>query len=492
MTIPDNTPILVGVGAIQQKENDLDKTKEPIALMIDAVNAALSDTQRAEIAADIELITVPKGMWSYTDPAALIAEAIKAKNCTSEFADFGILQQSNLAHACQRISSGELEVAMVVGGEAKYRQLQGHKIGIEVSETPQTDAVPDRFLKPQAELWSEIESNTGLGMPVGYYALIESAICNARGLSMDEHRDNIAKQYARLSEIGAANPDGWADSATDAETIRNGVGKNKMLAFPYTKLHNSQWNVDQACALLFCSVAKARALGIPESQWIFPLASTESNQIINVSQRPELGRSQAAKLAGQRALDLADLSIDDVDFIELYSCFPAAINLVCDALNIPADRDVSVTGAMPFGGGPLNNFILQATVKLVKKLREKPGSIAFSSCVSGMFTKQGFGIWSSAPYHKAFAFDDVTEELSATEKAVELVAPTKGDIDIVAVTVLYEGENAKRLVAVCQYPDGKRTVSYSEEAAAIDKALASNLVGARATIDDSGLIDLAG
>jgi len=198
------------------------------------------------------------------------------------------------------------------------------------------------------------------------------------------------------------------------------------------------------------------------------------------------------KLDCQRALDRAYLSCDEVDFIALYRCFPAAINLVCDALIVAADRVVIVAGAMPFGGGPLNNFILQATVKLVQKLREKPGSIAVSSCVSGMFTKQGFGVWSSAPYHKAFAFDDVTEELSATEKAVELIAPTKGDIDIVAATVLYEGENAKRLVAVCQYPDGKRTVSYSEEASAVDKALANNLVGAQATIDDSGLIDLAG
>lgn len=490
MTIPDNTPILVGVGAIQQKETDINIAKEPIALMIDAVNAALEDCQNPQIARDIEVITVPKGMWSYSNPAALIAEAINAAQCHTELADFGILQQSNIAVACQRIADGELQVAMVVGGEAKYRQLLGHKQGIEVFETPQTDSKPDTFLQPEAELWSEIESNTGLGMAVGYYALLESAICFGQGLSMDAHRDAIAKRYARFSEIATANPDGWADQTIDAASIRNASEKNKMLAFPYTKHLNSQWNVDQACALLFCSVAKARAMGIPESQWVYPLASTESNQIVNVSQRPDLSQSAAAKIAGQRALAVTGLDINAIDFIELYSCFPAAVNLVVQALNIPADRDLTLTGGMPFGGGPLNNFCLQGTVKMAQTLRQQPGTIGLISCVSGMFTKQGFGLWSAGEYKQPFVFEDVSDAVAAAEPAVPLIAPEVGEVAIVAATVLYEGGQAKKLVAVCEYANGKRTVSYNEQTVAVDLALANNLVEHRASIDTNGILQI--
>lgn len=488
MSIPDNAPVLIGVAAVQQKETDINVSKEPVALMIDAVNAAIADSGAPQVAADIEVITIPKGMWSYSNPSALVADAIGATRAKTEFCDFGILQQTNLGQACKSIAEGQYQVAMVVGGEAKYRQLLGHKQGIEVSETAQTDSVPDRFIQPDAELWSEVESDAGLGMPVGYYALLESGICHRRGLSMDEHRDNIASMYARFSEIGAANPDGWIEHALDADSIRNASDKNKMLAHPYAKYHNSQWNVDQACALLFCSAGKARELGIDESRWIFPLVSTESNQILNVSQRPDLGNSAAADIAGQRALELAGLKIDDIDFIELYSCFPAAVNLFVQALDIPADRDLTLTGAMPFGGGPLNNFFLQATVKMVQTLRQQPGSLGLASCVSGMFTKQGFGIWCAGEYRQPFVFEDVTDKVARAEVAVPLVKPEAGEVSVVGSTVLYEFGAAKRLVCICEYANGNRTVAFSEQDDAIVIGLERNLVGEKARIDSDGYI----
>lgn len=486
MTIPDNTPILVGVGAIQQKTKDLSLSKEPIDLMHDAVKAALKDCEASEIAPDIQQITVPRGMWSYSNPAKLIADEIGAVNALCEFAEFGILQQSNLGQACQRIAAGELDCAMVVGGEAKFRQLQGQIQGVEVSELEQLNSEPDRVLQPDAELWSEHESATGLGMAVGYYALLESAICAAEGLSMDKHRDNIAATYARFSEIGADNPDGWIDQALHATEIRNASDKNKMLAFPYAKYHNSQWNVNQACALLFCSAKKAKAMGIPESKWIFPLASTESNQMLNVSQRPDLANSVAAKLAGESALKHANLAMNEINFIELYSCFPAAVNLFVRALNIPKDRDLTVGGAMPFAGGPVNNFFLQATVKMAQYLRAKPNSYGLTSCVSGMFTKQGFGVWSSAPYSQAFVFDDVSAEAIAGEPPLPLVAPVAGNINVVATTVLYQGTEAERAIAIGEYSNGDRTIAYSQEKTVIDWALKCNQVGSNAAINDEG------
>ena len=183
------------------------------------------------------------------------------------------------------------------------------------------------------------------------------------------------------------------------------------------------------------------------------------------------------------------MCIRDRDFIDLYSCFPSAVNLNIQALNIPEDRDLTVTGAMPYGGGPLNNYCLQATVKLAELLRQKPGSYAIASCVSGMFTKQGYGIWSSAGYRNAFIFDDVSDELNEQQQALELIEPQEGTVEIVAATVLFEKNQAQKLVIISQYPEGQRSVSYSVNADHIAQSLANNLVGKQAHINQIGLID---
>ena len=146
-----------------------------------------------------------------------------------------------------------------------------------------------------------------------------------------------------------------------------------MLAFPYTKLHNSQWNVDQAAGLILCSVAVARELGIARERWIFPLAASESNAMSVVSARAELHRNYGFHYAGKRALELAGKSPGDVGYMELYSCFPQAVRVQLEEIPVDAGRPLSVTGGMTFGGGPLNNFVLQATVKMAQLLRSHRG-----------------------------------------------------------------------------------------------------------------------
>src|SRR5207248_2705508 len=121
-------------------------------------------------------------------------------------------------------------------------------------------------LEPSVDLVLRSEIDSGLGgMPVGYYAIIESALRAAEGRSVDEHRDDLAALYGRFSEIAAGNVHAWRQQAVPASFIRDASAKNPMLAFPYTKLHNSSWNVDQATALLFCSAAKATEAGIDRS-----------------------------------------------------------------------------------------------------------------------------------------------------------------------------------------------------------------------------------
>ena len=125
-------------------------------------------------------------------------------------------------------------------------------------------------------LWSELEAERGLVMPTEFYAIMESSFRASEGLAIEQHRQKISELYHGFSQIAAKNPHAWYQNVFSVDEIKNAEGKNAMLAFPYTKKHNTQWNVNQASAIIFCSAKKARELGVDQSHWVYPLASTQN------------------------------------------------------------------------------------------------------------------------------------------------------------------------------------------------------------------------
>ncbi len=483
-----NTPILVGVGAVQQKESDTAGLDEAVVLMERALHAAALDAGCGALLAEADEILVPKGIWSYSDPARLLADRFGANGAHTVLAEIGVLQQTLITRACQQITSGEARVVLVTGGEAKYRALLAQKAGKEATETAQVDTRPDTLLVPEDELWSSVESAAGLGMPVGYYAIIDSALRYKQGLSVAEHRDQMAHMYARFSEVAAANSDAWSDRAVSAEQVREHSPGNRMLAFPYTKLHNSQWNVDQAAGLVFCSVAVAQELGIERDRWIFPRASSESNFMSVVASRRDLGGSPGFRLAGQSVAAQADVNLGSLRLRELYSCFPSAIRVQLQEFGPLVDGDLTVTGAMTFAGGPLNNFVLQATVKMAQLLREQPAEAGLLTSVSGMLTKQACAIWSATPGDSGWSHEDVTEAVRAACELCELVADFQGPGTVAGYTVLYQGDQPWRAVAVFDLPGGRRTVAYSEAPEMLARMQGEECCGQQFTLADGRFV----
>ncbi|AQA17961.1 hypothetical protein BST95_06630 [Halioglobus japonicus] len=477
-----NTPVLVGVAAVQQKEADYEKADEAIALMERALRDAAADAGGNALLTEVDEIAVTEGIWGYTDPGRLLAQGLGVDRATTVLAKIGVSQQTLITRACQRIASGEISVAMVTGGEAKYRALCAAKAGAEVSETAQ-QATPDVVLEPDSEIWSEVESAAGLGMPVGYYAIMDSALRFKQGLTPDEHRAQMGDMYQRFSEIAASNPDAWSETPVAADDIAQPSPANRMLGFPYSKLHNSQWNVDQAAGLILCSVARAEALGIPRSQWIFPRAFAEANFMSVVASRGDLGGSPGLHLAGEAAAQRSGVNFDDIELRELYSCFPMAVRSQLHEFGMSGEGDLSVTGAMPFGGGPLNNFVYQATVRMAQLLREQPDEIGLVTTVSGMLTKQGVALWSATPGEQAWGFDDVTDAVRAASDIRELVADASGEGSVAGYTVLYQGSDPWRGIAVFDLPGGKRTVAYTEDAQLIAVLEAKENVGLTYTLE---------
>jgi acetyl-CoA C-acetyltransferase len=486
--IPANTPVLVGAAPFSQRLEEAGSGLEPVDMMVEALRLAARDAGAPELLERADRIEVPKGLWSYTDPARLVADALGAGAATTVLGEIGVLQQTLINRACESIATGEASVVLVTGAEAKYRTLRAQIAGVEAPETDQENAIPDLTLSPDSELWSPVESDAGLAMPVGYYAIMDSALRAAQGLSVAEHRAQMGDMYHRFSVIAAGNPDAWNREPVAARDISEPSAKNRMLAFPYTKLHNSQWNVDQAAGLILCSAATARELGIDRQRWVFPLATTESNAMSVVSARRELHRSPGFRVAGREVLRLAGKTLADIDLMELYSCFPQAVRVQLEELGISDARDLSVTGAMTFAGGPLNNFVLQVTVKMAQCLRESPGHTGLVTSISGMNTKQACALYATEPNPAGWQFADVTEEVRAATPLCELVGDYRGDGRVAGYTVLYQGETPWRAVAVCDLPDGRRTTVYSEDAGLIEQVQEEEFCGQQVIIDEGKFI----
>lgn len=457
MSLSPRTPVLVGAAAVQQREDDPKCALEPLELMIRALAAAADDAGAPELLARADCIRAPRGFWDYPDPCRQIAHRFGAVSARTVVSELGILQTTPFGEAARDIAAGVADVVLITGGEAKYRALRAQIACVRAGLTKEPGE-PDVVQRPDGEILSVHELNAGLAMPVGQYAMMDNALRAAEGLSLEDHRTEVAELWAEMSRVAAGNPAAWSREAFAIEAIRDPVGKNKMLAFPYTKLHNSQWNVDQAAGLILCSAATADALGVPSEKWVFPLAVADANHMVPMTERGAPHRSFGFFHAGRRALEHAACAIDDVAHIELYSCFPVAVRVQMRELGITSDRAITLTGGMAFAGGPLNNFVLQAMVTMAETLRAAPGTTGMVTAVSGMLTKQGVSLWSSEPRSVDFAFIDVTEETRRDTTRCAIVDDASGRARIVTYTVLFAGDAPSHAVALCDLAAGGRAI----------------------------------
>jgi len=467
MALDPRTPVLVGVGAVSQRLDDPAAALEPFALMAAACRAAADDAGDRRLLARAKLVLVPKGTWAYPDAARLIADEVGASDARTVVGDFGILQTTLVARAASAIHDGHTDVALVVGGEAKWRDLRAAITGTPAPVTAQAPTAPDELLAPKGALLSAAEIETRLVSAVGQYAMIEHARRAADGQSVADHAADVAGLWARFNVVAQANPLAWNRAPMSAEAIATPGPHNRPLATPYLKWHNSQWNVDQAACLILCSAEAARAAGVPLDRWVFPASVAWSDHMVALTDRAALHRAPGFALAGRAALAAAGIGIDDVAHIDLYSCFPIAVRTQVMELGLDAGRPLTVTGGMTFAGGPLNNYVLQSTAAMAAVLRADPDAHGMVTAISAMITKQAVSLWSCRPPVSAFAALDVSSEVAAVTPTATVRAAGAGSAEVATYTVLHDGAGApERAVVLALRPDGSRAIAVSAEHAA--------------------------
>ena len=475
-------PVLVGLGVSMQREDNYALAREPIDLMLDAVRRAGDDAGGARVLAGVQYIAVPQGRWRYRNPAGEIARAIAAGSATTVLAKVGVLQQSLIGDACKRIAGGEIDSALIAGADTGYRIQRAKKAGQRALERQQED-LPDLRLDAQEEILHPAELSVGIRMPVALYAILESAWRARQGWTITEHRQRLGALVQALSDIAASNPHAWRRKPVSAAEISHATEHNPMQAFPYTRLHCSTWNVDQAGALLICSAAKAQELGIARAKWVFARASTESNHMVPVSARADLTRCPGAHLAGEAALAAGAIDASQLDLVELYSCFPIAVETYAHELGLAPTRDLTVTGGMPFAGGPFNNYVLQATCRMAELIRAGRGRNGLVSSVSGILTKQGFGLWSSQAGATGFSFSDVSADAARQTKTIAVANTFSGRAEVAGYTVLHDKGRAARALVLADTDTGCRALAWSEDAALVQHVETVEFCAARIDIE---------
>ena len=469
-----NKPVLVGIGSLQQK-GSFAELDEALILMEKVTLDAIEDTQAPAIKNFIDEIQVPKGYWTYRDPGKWIAEKHGFAGARTSVTKIGVLQQNLINSACKKIIKGDIRASLIVGGEARFKKIQALKEGLDFEEM-QLLVNPDHYVKAKDDLYVAEEIDALGMMAVGYYAIIESAMRHKSNRSIKKHEQFLGDTYARFSEIAAQNPHAWNQKVFTSEEIQNPSSKNQRIAYPYNKLHNSSWNVNQASALILTNEEIANKLNIPISQRVYPLISSETNHMIGVIQRPDITYPVGLQLTSNFLLETAKKNKIYPSLYELYSCFPVAVQLFSESLNVPENADKTITGGMPFAGGPLNNYMLHATAQMLMKIRKNTNEIGLITGVSGMMTKQALAIWGKEPVMD-FESMDVTAEAEKLEIPVPMSDLKQGNAKIIGCTTLYEKINPSKAIFYAEDSQGHRLVLTSTDNEMINKVEEEECVG---------------
>jgi len=459
---PARIPVLVGVGQVQQRVDDPTRAGEPLDLMQDAVRIAGVDTGQPDLLARADAVYVIQGMWRYGNPARAIADAVGASRARTVGTGYGgNMVQTCLNEIANAIVAGELEAAIVAGAECGRTRARARAAGVHVGWNG-APGEPDRRLGSLAPMIDPVEQAHGIVRPSHVYAMFETAIRHHRGEDPATHLARIAALWARMSEVASANPHAWIRKRMSAEEIATPSATNRMIGYPYPKLMNSNNGVDMGAALVVCSLARAEAAGIDPSRFVFPVAGTDGTDHVLVSHRDTFYESPAIRIAGRRALELAGLSADAVEHVDVYSCFPSAVQVAARELGLAEDRPLSVTGGLTFGGGPLNDYVLHSIATMVERLRAEPGTRGLVTANGGFLSKHAFGVYATEPPRDGWQYDRPQDAIDRTP-ARELVDDHAGPVEVEAYTVDYDADGPARAMVACRLPGGRRAWGTSDD-----------------------------
>ena len=234
-----------------------------------------------------------------------------------------------------------------------------------------------------------------------------------------------------------------------------------MIGFPYTKYLNAVISTDQAGAYVMTSVGKARELGIPEDRWVYWWGGHHAGEEAwHVTTRPNFAECPSMKDSSLGALDQAGVGTDAIALFDFYSCFPIAVRMACAMLGIDEldPRPFTVTGGLPYGGGPGSAYTMNSLAAMVERLREADGTIGLVTGNGYILTKHAAAVLSAHPKQGGWDRPDGPPPSTTMDTAPRALheSPT-GEGTIEAYTVMHDRAGQPTLGFICGHLNGNGT-----------------------------------
>jgi acetyl-CoA C-acetyltransferase len=459
-------PVLVGAGQITDRPEDPRRGLEPLALMETAARRACDDAGAgAALLAAVDTVAVVTNVFhDYGDTARMLAGRLGLAPRRTVLSTWGgNTPQSLLSHLCDEVAAGRSEVALLAGGEAVQTMRALGKAGLPSPWTPPSAAAVPRWGETRPGV-TDLESRHGAREAYVSFALFENAFRAARRQSLAEQRTELASFAERCARIAAENPYAWFRDAKDAATLTTVAASNRMVAFPYPKYLNAIMEVNQGAALVLASDAAARRLGVAEERFVYPWAGVDIAELWFLSDRANFHELPGMRSAAAALLADVDLDLERVRHLDLYGCFPIAPRLSAAMLGLdPATpRPLTVTGALPWFGGPGNNYATHAIAAMMGRLRHDRDAFGLVHALGWNFTKHALAVYAGQPPPRGWQRVDTSaiQGWVAAQAHPTVVPEPDGAGRLETYTVVHGRDGAaERGVAIGLLDDGRRFVA---------------------------------
>ncbi len=479
--------MLAGLGEVVRRPGDEGPT-EPAALMAEAVRAAVADAGAGDalLRRAGALGAVPSAAWTDGDPGRRVGELLGLAVPTLRSSMQGGNGPQLLVNVlAQRIQDGDLEVAVVCGAEALSTVAAAMRRG-EAPDWPAADGErrAGEVLEEDAAANTDAEQAVGLIAPIMAYPLIENALRAAAGRTIAEHQEVIAGLWSRFSAVAAGQPAAWSPRVASAEEIGTPSPGNRQVTLPYTKLLNSNIQVDQGAAVILCSAGVADELGVPADRRVYVHAGARATDEWFLSEREALHRSPAIRACGRALFDHAGIAAGDLGPVDLYSCFPSAVQLAAAELGLALDdpdRPLTCTGGLTFFGGPGNDYATHGIVAVARRLRDAPpGTVGLSTALGWYATKHALGLYGNAPPARPFAALEPAPD-PAPARTVAQPAEEEGTAE--TCTVIYDkGGPPSYGILFALLDDGRRALAKADDPAVLAAMATDGFLGSRVAL----------
>jgi len=489
MAVDPRTPVVVGVSQTNQRL-PAHEARAPIDLLADAARLADIDSGVPLLGKVDVIAVVAIGSWKYADPGAYLGHILGIEpRATAVSTVGGNSPQILIDELATRIQRRELDIALVGGAESMHTRWRARREPrVELTWDSGDDAPCDWVIGEDKPGSSEYEMAHLMLAPTMVYPLFETALRAELGNGVEEHQRHVSAMWSRFAAVAAENPNAWSRQAYTAEEIRTVTPDNRMVCFPYPKRMCSNIDVDQSAALLLCAYESARAAGVPDDRMVFLHGAAEAHDHWFVTERRSLAASPAIAATTRDAMNGAGIGIDDVAHIDLYSCFPAAVQVAQRALGIGPDdaRPTTVTGGLGFAGGPVNNYPTHAIAAMVERLRAEPDAFGLTTALGWYLTKHAAAVWSARPPARDFEVSHPQAEIDALPGRTPAgLVEASGILEASSVSYERDGTPSVGIVTAI-LDDGTRAVANTRDAGTLGALVTDGLAGERVKITNDG------